>query len=266
MPNTRDLIPGERIFAIFKGEPGSGKGAAAESFPGPYVMDLDRRIRSTLKMHPGKEIDYDQFDSIEQVLNKIDALINRCDYETVHIASLTKLANMAVEYSMKHRGAGKETNAQKDIQGLSRGKIQLTDVTDWGVEFRVLTRIVDGLQLIRANIILEAHLMTVTSDNIITGKSVTKRRLMTGAKGVAAYLPTCFDEIYHFYTETGLGAVGSDNPPTYKVATQDVGEDYAKTALWLPPTIEWTNKDFYKILQGYIKTPYASPVLVTLPE
>lgn len=256
MPNTRDLKPGERIFAIFKGEPGSGKGAAAESFPNVYVADLDNRIRSTLKMHPDKEVDYDQFKDLESFLKKIEDLTESCPYETIHIASLTKLANMAVEYSMKYRGAGKETN-KKELQGMQRGKIKMTDVQDWGVEFRVLTQVVDALQNIKAHVILEAHLISTTTDNIMTGARTVKRRLMTGAKGVAAYLPTCFDEAYHFYVDVPIDG----SMPRYKARTIDSNEDWAKTALWLPPEIDFTRENgnsptFYQKLQYYIKNPY----------
>lgn len=256
--NTRDIVLGDRIFALSKGDPGTGKTVASGSFPNPYFIDTDGRIRSLVKMFPGKSIEYDTFSDFWQVCLKIEELNRKCDYETIVVSSLTSLANLAIEYSLKFRGAvgSEEASKKKDKGGLTRGNIPLTDVSDWGVEFRGLSRIVEGLKALPCHVILEAHVIAVERNNLQTGSSTVSRRLMTGAKGIAAYLPTMFDEAYHFYVESDAF---SNKPPKFKVKTIHSGDDWAKTVLPLPPEIDWTNQNFYELLRKYIKEPYVAP-------
>ena len=257
--NTKDIILGDRLFCIFKGEPKTGKTVASGSFPDPYFIDTDGRIRSLVRAFPGKSIEYDTFTDFWEVCKKIESLNNRCDYGTVVVSSLTSLANLCIEYSLKFRGAttGEEGPRKKkgdrESGGLTRGNIPLTDVSDWGVEFRGLSRIVEGLKSLPCHVILEAHVISVEKNNIIAGTSTVSRRLMTGAKGIAAYLPTMFDEAYHFHVES---EAFSSTPPKFMARTSHSPDDWAGTVLGLPPVIEWTNQNFYEILQKYIKTPY----------
>lgn len=63
--NTTDVILDERLFCLFKGDPGSGKSIAAGSFPNPYFIDNDGRMKSVINFwRPrGKEFEYDRFDN-----------------------------------------------------------------------------------------------------------------------------------------------------------------------------------------------------------
>jgi len=254
--NTKDIVLGDRLFCIFKGEPKTGKTVASGSFPEPYFIDCDGRIRSLVRAFPGKSIEYDTFTDFWEVCKKIEDLNKRCDYGTVVVSSLTSLANLCIEYSLKFRGATTgEDSKKKDKGGLTRGNIPLTDVSDWGVEFRGLSRIVEGLKALPCHVILEAHVISVERNNIIAGTTTVSRRLMTGAKGIAAYLPTMFDEAYHFHVES---EAFSNVAPKFLARTSYSADDWAGTVLGLPPVIEWTNKNFYEILQKYIKTPYAA--------
>ena len=85
---------------------------------------------------------------------------------------------------------------------------------------------------------------------------------MTGGKKIAAYLPTAFDEAYHFFVESDAFSGGT---PKFKVATTHTGEDWAGTVLPLPPIIEWTNENFFNLLQKYIKEPYVAPEVGSIP-
>ena len=250
--NTRDIVPGDRIFALFKGDPKTGKSCAAASFPRPYILDTDGRIRSVAKMFPSKDVEYDTFIDFWDVCIKLQALVQRCDYQTVVVSSLTSLANLAIEYSLKFRGVS-DSDEQKRKSELKRGNLALTEVSDWGVEFRGLSKVLDCLKALPCHVILEAHVLEVTRENIMKGTTTISRSLMTGGKKIAAYLPTAFDEAYHFYVDSPMSP---GERPRFKVATVHMGDDWAGTVLPLPPIIDWTHRNLYEVIQSYLRNPY----------
>lgn len=239
MPNTKDLVIGERLFCLFKGEPGVGKTRAAGSFPEPFFFDFDGRL-ATLKLAFGdKSIAYESYyGNFRGAMNKLEELTNYCPYGTVVFDSLTSYVRTVLTHMIKSRGGKGD---------LMRGGLPVAQIEDYGGETAALVQLVDALRAIstkKVNVILTAHVVSVTEKNIKNQQVTEMRQLLTGGKKIAAELPAYFDEAYHFFTQGGF-----DGKPEFKTYTMNAGEDWAKTALPIPQLITWTNKNFYETIK-----------------
>lgn len=234
--NTKDINPFSKYFALFKGEPGTGKTRAAASFPKPYVFDFDGKLAVVRNVFPNKDVNYDTYyNDFPAAMKKLEELINYCPYDTIIWDSLTSFARTTLSHMIKYRGGKGD---------LKKGGLNVPQIEDYGGETAAMVQMVDALRLIcnrGVRVIVIAHVVEVTEKNIKTQQSTTTRQLLTGGKKIAAELPAYFDEAYHFYHEGGF-----DGKPQFKAFTLNSGEDWAKTALPLPNPIEWTGKDFYK--------------------
>lgn len=243
MPKTSDIEIGKYIFALFTGEPGTGKTVGAGSFPGEiYFFDLDGRMAPLRKMYPDRsDIEYDTFgpDDFARFWSKLLAICDRehGKYKTIVIDSLTALARMLINFSIQNRGSNPK---------LKMGPIDLTSIEDFGGEGRALGKIMDYLRVLHKqgiNVILTAHVIQTEMVDITAKdkkKSVT-RSLMTGGKKIAAEIPAYFDEVWNFNTEANM-----DGSNDFYISTVRDGLDYAKTALPLPAKIVWTKESLYE--------------------
>src|SRR6266404_1353308 len=132
MPSTTDesQVTDPGLFALFKGESGVGKSVAALSFPNAYVIDSDRKMPTIAKKHfPGKKIDWDTFDSIFLLSDKLNEFLNNgCPYETIIGDSITGLSTTV----LNSIGMTKGEDAIKLIQSLVVQKgSKNTDSMDW---------------------------------------------------------------------------------------------------------------------------------------
>jgi hypothetical protein len=109
------------------------------------------------------------------------------------------------------------------------------------------------------NVIVIAHVMTTESSPDLKTKIVTRTRsIVTAGKAISAYIPTAFDDAWHFAYEM------DENGRNRRIALTDgIGEDSAKTSYRLPFKIDFTGtpplyedgdlyKKFKKIVSGDI--------------
>jgi hypothetical protein len=81
------------------------------------------------------------------------------------------------------------------------------------------------------NIILIAHVMTKESAPDIKTKIVTiTRQIVTAGRAVAAYIPTQFDDVWHFAYENDF----ETGTRKRVILTDGIGDDYAKTSFRIP--------------------------------
>lgn len=258
---------GMAMLCLFKGDPGTAKSPAAASWPEPYVLDLDGRIPSIVNYwktkEKGKSIRYDTIvNNYPKLCEKMELLIRTNSYGTVIIDSITTLARSLHTLMFEARGAGAQAREDKDERGKTRiymnaakipGKfegIPVLEIDDYKTESTGIIQILDACRVLwnggkGCNVIVIAHVIEVETKDITKRNAVTRTRaIMTGGRKIAAEIPVYFNEAYHFYNTPSGG---------FEIITKADGEDWAKTALPLPKTIDFTNKDLYELIDGYRK-------------
>lgn len=216
MPSAENIQPDSRFFGLFIGRSGSGKSAAAYSFPHPVkVFDLDGRIRGGLTSWiERKGIDYEYYPPITkdsttyQKLNTafdillIQAQSGQCPYKTIVFDSLTwaaiDLLNDAIPLT------------HADGKGKSVGKTAMAGPADYGFQSQNMANIIAYLKSLNVpNIIVTAHKMNkygkapgadAYAPNIIVGEQLAL------TDKLAESLPSSFDHIFDFKKiDTGGG-------------------------------------------------------------
>ena len=266
MPSTLDSQSLKGIFGLFKGESGAGKSDAALSFPSPYVFDHDRKMPAIANKHfPGKEIHWDHFDNIFEVGEKLNYfLVNGCPYETLIGDSVTSLSYTA----LKTIDDVKSTNILKMLENVRKSAkgastIEIRGYDYYNGEDNFLKFYIDVLKALWSrdgnpkHVIVIAHVLTSETKDIKTNLVTRSRKIVTAGKNIGAYIPAQFDEMYHF--ATGYPDIGSNSKTVPHLATTEaVGEDNAKTAYNFPSLIDFTNANFYEILNQYATFPESS--------
>jgi len=235
------------FFAIFKGESGSGKSVAAYSFPNPFVFDFDQKMPSIAEKHfPGKKIDYEMFDSVFDVANKLTEFQKDCPYETLIGDSFTALVTLTMSSVGKIKG---ESIAK--VLAPSSKSIDLMGIDYYNAEDRFATFFIEQLKKLwrqpgnPKHIILTAHVMTVESAPDLKTKIITRNRsIVTKGRKVAAWLPTEFDNMFMFGVEPpNLGDI--NQAPKRICITEAFGEDSAKCSYNFDTYIDFTKKSLF---------------------
>jgi len=254
MPNTKDVTPDNRgLFALFKGPASCGKSVAAYSFPKLYVFDFDKKMpKVALKHFPEKEIHWDTFTSMFDVVKKLEEFSNYCPYETLFFDSITSLVNLV----LKTIGDTKGESVVKLLMSLTKSKtVELMGIDYYAGETAFIQRFfLEALQQLWVapgnprHIIVSAHVLESESAPDLKTKIVTRHKsILTAGRKVAAYIPTVFDDCFHFgYKAASLGA--DDKTIRRLVFTQNIGDDDARTSYNLPVEIDFTGKSFYDIM------------------
>ena len=255
-----DLKTDERIFALFKGDPKTGKSIAAHSFhfgEPVYTFDLDARMESVLAFYTkfGKlpNVEYDRFTDFFSIHQKLEELKQYCPYRLVVLDSLSALAFKSIQTMIDTRTPS-DKNKIKD-----RGGIVLSMVEDFGGEANAIRMVMDNLLTIslrhNVSVIVTAHVITPES-----GAYRPMRTLLTGGKKIAAEIPINFNEAYHFFVQTS-GGMDMNDPNIvrqYIAVTRTIGTDWAATALPIPDIIDFTDTLLYqKILEEIDKSKQA---------
>ena len=262
MPSTLDeqhvIDPG--IFAIFKGVPNTGKSTGALSFPNAYVIDSDCKMPTIARKHfPGKKIDWDTFDNIFLLSDKLNEFLNNgCPYETIIADSITGLSTTVLNTV----GMTKGEDAIKLIKTMVTvsNKEKHIDHMDWdyyrgSANFfeRYFINVLRTLWAREGNpkhVILTAHVVDIEQSNIQTGKVTKTRQIVTAGKKISAFIPTRFDETYHFGWQ--LPELGDNlTKPKNICITSSFGEDDARTAYPFPEKIDFTGKSLYEEMKKY---------------
>lgn len=252
MPKINELKSERGRMFMFKGEFKTGKTIAAGSFPDPtYLFDCDGRV-SSLTTYPytkNKDIEFDTYTDWDKVDRKMEKLIERCDYNTIHMASLTSLARAATNTLFKNRGSSRDKG---DKTPMSVGGIPIMGIAEWNGLASGLTKTLTGLRVIHniwhCNVILEAHVV-VGEIQQLGGGTIEFRKLVTGGSKIASEIPGYFDEVYHFYCVKDI----ESTERSYIAHIRSNDRDLAGTTLPdLPDIINFTNKSFYEIWRTYL--------------
>lgn len=247
-----DYKPLNNMMFLFKSESGCGKSTAIGSFPEPiYVASCDGRI-APLKHNPllrVRDIEFDIFTEYRPLIEKLEQIEKSNNYATVAVDPLTGFARLAIDHLFNNRGL--DTRKGSDKEPRSVGGIPLMSIQEYAGETSAIGNMLILLRIIRnhgANVVLTSHVVT-SEQKSLDGKYITTRRLLTGGNKIAAEIPSYFDEVYHFYSASGLS-----NEKKYFATTYNTGEDYSRTSFFgLQKEIDFTNALFYDRLLEAIK-------------
>ena len=248
MPFTLEQVDPSVIYAMLKGEPGTGKSRAALSFPKPiYWFDWDRKMQSLLRpmrewgIDP-KSVSYDTYEDWTKARTTLEKFTHTCPYKTLVIDSVTSMADMTLRQTLKlkqgqTRSSG--ANAGRQIAGIA-----VNEIEDYNAESSALNELIaltkDIQNYHKLTIVLIAHVMEVQKQ--VEGKQVMSRTIVTAGKRVAAKVPAYCTEVYHFGIERGFN---EDDPGKYMIQTEHTGADFARTALPLPTIIKIGSDPLY---------------------
>lgn len=246
--NTRDISDNDPIFALFKGDPKTGKSIAAHSFPDTFTYLFDvARMRSVKRYFPKRDFEFETFQDLISVNTHLDQMKISCPYKTVIFDGLTKFADLAIEKMIEHRSPAESSKTV-------RAGIKMTEIEDFGGEARAITQALNSLLTIhlvqKVHVIVIAHVIQVETKNIKNNSVSVSRQLLTAGKKIAAKLPVDFNECYHFYVNSSMDP--NNDEPEFTAVTKSNSIDWASSAMGLPTKIEWTNKNFYEEIQKYI--------------
>ena len=237
MPSTKDINKETALKILLYSENGFGKSIAAGSFfkAGPIKFwDFDGRMKPISTYYPGADINYETYDSdnFREFLNDLENLQDKCPWKTLVLDSVTSASNACVVYQLKMKGKMKET----------KGGLPATSWDEINGETVLFTKALEVCKLIHrkfnTHIIWTCHPVSKT---IIT-ESGAQRITSLAAYGnkIPSIIPGYFDEIYNL----SLDKTGVD---TYKrmINTIPKNDFPGKSAMKLPNSIEFTNKNFY---------------------
>lgn len=246
---------------LMVGDSGTGKSIAAACFIRPnderkiYFASCDGRMGSVAEWHRGrKNIEFDKFTKYEALDDKIESLVENCPYQTLIVDPITNISSFLMRYSFALRGVAsmewneetQKSEKKTNSKGRKKGNIDLTSYDDIAVEHRGIEDLILNMKMIQENhdttIILTAHLLTTTYTKVGGAESNIRRDIVTAGKKIVPFIPTQFDEVYHFYAEN----------QEWKVKTYNDGIVAARSSfLKMPKEIIWTERDFYDIVSQY---------------
>jgi hypothetical protein len=247
------IEPGACI-TMLKGEPGCRKSTIAVSYPKPqYWFDFDGKMSSLLIPMRNWNIDRKdvEFDSYKDWTNarikleKFQSSLKLTDgrkIETLVLDSITTMGDSVNQQTLSTKRGQK--NSDGDNMGKIIGGINVNTIDDFNAEtagFQELFALAkDICNFHKINFIMIAHVLQ-TEFKSLNGDSTFSRTIVTGAKKMAAKMPAYCTEIYHTQTKGTLSGVNDG----FKAFTQHTGDDFARTALPLPATIEFKAEPFY---------------------
>lgn len=250
MPSAEDLTV-DNLQILFKGPFGIGKTIAACSWAveGPiYLAYIDKKKPLELiwyKKHRPKllaNITYDQYGSnnIYKLLNKfVEFTLRGCPYVAVIIDSVTTLTSSAVNWSMGFR----------DIKsGFKRDPLNneapqtIPSFDEYKVETSMVSQLLDLCKLLPCTVIWVGHplpqmIIQPGSSPTSVGSITKQTNIVSYGQKAGALVGGQFTEVYHFGRQVDKRIVWTDM----------VGDDYAKTSLFLPQNFDITNKLFYEV-------------------
>ena len=259
--NTLEQTERPGIFALFKGPSGSGKTVGALSFPEVWMADLDKKMPAIARKHfPKKSIDYEQFDLIYPLEDRLTNWLGNCPHETLLFDSITSMVSLILKSTGVAKGEGMTQMLKNMNKFAGKFKQELMTIDYYNAETRIVEHIIDLCKTLYIqpgnpkNIIFTAHILTVESAPDLKTKIVTRTRsIVTAGKKVAAWVPTQFDEVYLFGTSEQGGLGENEESKTHHLMTSETtGEDDAKTAFFLSKYTDFTDKNLYEMLQAQI--------------
>ena len=213
MPSATSIQPDGRSISLFIGRSGSGKSAAAMSYPHPImVLDTDGRIRGGLTSWINREgIDYTYFPTKPERGTTFDALNNafqvlqvqcrnrECQYQTLILDSLTweAIGLLLDAIPLTHA----------DGKGKSIGTMQMAGPSEYGFQS---TGVLQTLAFLKSlpilNIIATAHVVgrwgkqKNAAGEILDpyGPNVLVGEQLALTDKLAETVPSMFDNVFRF--------------------------------------------------------------------
>ena len=258
MPRTSDIVLGGRIMAMLKGDNGSGKTVLAASFPGPikFFMFDGSKLDVVKLFFPNRtDIEYDIYGAREtkfrdsngapvhiksliQFADEFNDLQDYCPWATVVLDSFTSFSVTCVTFQLDVRSTSEQAN-KKPLS--SKGGLVIPDFDEYKGETTLVTQTLDVSKVLPCHVLWTAHpLPKLETSGSGAGMKVTKSTSIAayGAK-TAAMAPSYFNEIWHLETRSDSSVAGGRQRIVH---VQTIGEQFAKTALPLPPSFDITNK------------------------
>lgn len=260
--STLDQPVNDGLFAIFKGESGTGKSVGALSFPTPYVFDFDKKMPGIAKKHyPRKEIHYDRFGYFQEVVEKIAELYQYCPYETLIADSYTFMCSLTMDSIAQIKGDSVPQMLQRvtETSKASRGAKTVKTIEPMSMEYytgevRFSEWFIDQLKGLQARtgnpkyVIITAHVLKVDpGPNIFRPDApvTVTRDIVSKGKKAGQQLPAGFDDVYLFGYESPNAFIG-ESKVRHVCFTESYGEDSAKCSLvGMPEKIDFTNDSLY---------------------
>ena len=249
---------GSRIMVLAKGDAGTAKSVTLASWKPPvYVLDIDDRyeaIASYYQDRPDilKNIEYDMFytEPWKSLQKKLDELLQYQHFNSIIVDGLTLFCEKVVGDSLDSR------KSRRGNLGANINEIVLPEWEDWHAEDRAVKKLMYTLKKLHAlgaNVFLTSH--------ILAEESSRSRRLSTGARKAALFIPGLFNNIWHFEKEE-IGNDDDNEETRYLIATNRGGLDPAKSTLPIPKYMDVTNQarsgepSAYEQYASYIKKWY----------
>lgn len=247
-----DLILETQSSILMKGPFGHGKTLAAASFAvdGPiWIAYWDKKKPVELyhffhhiikRPELLKNIEYDIFSSHNAIdfLNRLFELQKDCRYFAIINDSVTSMTSGAVNWSLGFRSS----------KAKGKDKI-MPDFDEYKIETSMVTQSLDICKSLPCHVIWTAHpVPSIKIEGAGSAIKVTKTNpIVTYGSKVAGMVPGQFSEIYHFSKENVWNAETGKASVKYKVDTEALGDDFAKSNLGLKGEFDITNKLFYDI-------------------
>lgn len=254
-----DLILESQSSILLKGPFGHGKTLAAASFAmdGPIwiaywdkkkPVELFHYFHQVIK-RPDllANIEYDIYNShnANEYLNKMFQLARDCRYFAVINDSVTNMTSAAVNWSLGFR----DTKKLKD-----KDKI-MPEFDEYKIETSLVTQALDISKALPCHVIWTCHpVPSIKIEGSGSSIKVTKANpIVTYGSKVAGIVPGNFSEIYHFSKESTWDSVIGKQFIKYKVTTEAIGDDFAKSNLGLKGEFDITDKPFYEVWKARVK-------------
>lgn len=254
-----ELILETQSSLLLKGPFGHGKTLAASTFAvdGPiWIAYWDKKKPVELYHffhHVIKRpellanIEYDVYTShnANEYLNKMFQLARDCRYFAVINDSVTNMTSGAVNWSLGFR----DTKKLKD-----KDKI-MPEFDEYKIETSLVTQALDISKALPCHVIWTCHpVPSIKIEGSGASIKVTKANpIVTYGSKVAGIVPGNFSEIYHFSKESSWDSVIGKQLIKYKVSTEAVGDDFAKSNLGLKGEFDITDKLFYEVWKEKVK-------------
>jgi len=269
-----NVTVGDVFSVILKGEHGTGKSIAAISYAvlGPtYVFDFEDRMRSVATYYRRlkrddilNNVEFDNYLSFNKVRKKLEAIeMNPRGIKNVIWDSITSFTDRALSNTKDFKQEKQEDGGIR--AGKTIGEFRVNTLDDFSAESSAIQEfLVEHMLILKSmkiNFIATGHVIKVTEKDDEIGTHIA-RYLMSGGRKAGQKIPGYYDEMYHTNIEAPM-SVGGDSK--YTVRTRHSVTDSAKTAMDLPPKIDFTNKVFFEELRPYIPVPVNKPGELIIP-